>query len=197
MSLRPIAFTAGLALTATVALTGCSGKSATSIIEKAIPGHSSDSGAMDAGFIDSGFKAIDDKVGTPQYGVIMVTISPQRIAMRVVDPKKPANVDEYDYQRDSGKVDAPVPVDISGSEPGALAENTFQRADLKPEVIAKAVADAPKASGIDEATAQGVTITYPLLANQGDQPYIQVDVQGPRGTGFPRYSLQGNALPKK
>jgi hypothetical protein len=197
MSLRPIAFTAGLALTAAVVLTGCSGKSATSIIEKAIPGHSDGSGAMDADFIGSGFKAIDNKVGASQYGVIMVMISPQRVAMRVVDPKKPANVDEYDYRRDSGSVGDPTPVDISGSEPGALEENTFQRADLQPAVIAQAVTDAPKASGIDEATAQSVTITYPLVANQGDQPYIQVDVKGPRGTGFPRYSLQGNPLPKK
>ncbi|MEZ0366503.1 hypothetical protein ACAG26_22765 [Mycobacterium sp. pUA109] len=193
MPLRaPIAV--GLAVIAALTLAGCSGKAASSAIRHLHPGAASESETMDAGYIGAGFTAIDTKVGAPHYGVIQVSINPSSITMQVVDPNQPSNVDEYAYRRGTATVDNPVPVDLTGSEPGALEQNTFQRTDLDPEVIAKVIQSAPEQSGIDQAAASGVTITYPLVARQDDQPYIQVDVKGPRGHANPRYSLQGAKL---
>ncbi|OBJ29675.1 hypothetical protein A5631_02480 [Mycolicibacter heraklionensis] len=130
----------------------------------------------------------------PDYGVIRVSVNPSMVAMQVVDPNNPSNVDEYDYRRGKAAVDAPIPVDLTGSEPGALEQNTIPRADLNPTVIARSIQEAPGQSGIEQATASGATISYPLVAVEGTPPRIQVEVTGPRGHANPRYSLQGEKL---
>ncbi|OHV00343.1 hypothetical protein [Mycobacterium talmoniae] len=193
MSLRaPIVI--GLAVIATLTFAGCSGKAASSAIRHLHPSATSESETMDADYIGAGFTAIDTKVGAPHYGVIQVSINPSSLIMQVVDPNQPANVDEYVYRRGTATVDNPAPVDLTGSDPGALEQNTFQRTDLDPQVIAKVIGSAPEQSGIDQAAATAVIITYPLVARPDDQPYIQVDVKGPRGHANPRYNLQGDKL---
>ncbi|MGW5050409.1 hypothetical protein [Actinokineospora sp. NPDC004072] len=146
-------------------------------------------------FTADGFKtalaALAEQVGEdPITGALEIVLSESHLAVQAIDPAKPEEVNQFTFS--NGATGQPAPVDVSGSDPGALEANRFSTADLDPAAVAKVIAEAPAASKVADAAVTTVIIKRLLPAT--DDIRIIVNVQGPRGTKQIRADVTGKVV---
>ncbi|MFF7637522.1 hypothetical protein ACFZB9_30920 [Kitasatospora sp. NPDC008050] len=132
-------------------------------------------------------QAIAAKVGGSPMKVLEIDLTDDSMAIQAVDPAKPTEVNEFTYR--DGSVQDPQPVDISGSDPGALEQNLFDDSSIKPAVVAKLIVDAVPASKIDGAKVVSTIIKRNLPFSADIQ--IVVNVSGTRATKQVRATADG------
>ena len=95
------------------------------------------------------FSAINDKIGANPADYLEVTIAAATVMVKAVDPKKPENVDQYEYNGAGVQVS---PVDVSSNEPGVVEESKFKSDTVKPSVLSAVLNSAVKDSGVEGGT---------------------------------------------
>lgn len=166
-----------VAVIAIASLSGCSGSS-------------DGTDAYAQATVQKDISALTDAVGSKDFGVLDVIFNEYGVQAQVRDPKQPDHVDEYIYA--NGDMQDPQPVDVSGSDDGAVDLATFKLSDIDPAVVAKVSAAAAKDGKVDDAKApKQVHVTKGIVLSDDSTPQIIVDVQGPRGDATVTYDLSG------
>jgi hypothetical protein len=140
------------------------------------------------------FAAIDTRIGADPADYVEVLINELFVRVRAIDPHKRENVDQYTYQGGSVEV---APVDVSRSDPGAVEASAFKGDTVKPAVLARAMASAPKDSAVENATIEWVMFDRTSFAMPGEprsQPQIHIEAKGPRAEKIVHYDLTGQLL---
>ncbi|WP_327070483.1 hypothetical protein [Kitasatospora sp. NBC_01302] len=189
MPRRSAIATLTLSLAVTVTLTGCSAIGAATK-----PGPAASTAAtadlFAAPAMDQAVQAIAKKVGASPMKVLELDVYADYVQVDAVDPAKPTEVNRFTYR--DGQVQDPRPVDISDSDPGALEQNIFDSTSVKPEVLAKLLADSPAAANIEGAKASSAAVKRMLPFSSDIQ--IIVDVQGTRATKQVKATVDGKVI---
>ncbi|MDH6574540.1 hypothetical protein [Kitasatospora sp. MAP5-34] len=174
-----------LSLAVTIGLTGCSAVTAATKSVTSAAGSKSD--MFTAPAMTQALQAIAGKVGASLMKVLEIDLTNVSMDIQAVDPAKPAEVNDFTFR--DGSVQTPRPVDISGSDPGALEQNIFDSTTIKPDVLAKLIVDAAPASKIEGAQVKTLVIKRNTPFSTDMQ--ILVNVDGTRATKQVRAKLDG------
>jgi hypothetical protein len=135
------------------------------------------------------FAAINSKIGADPADEVEILVNQYFLRVEAIDPHKRENVDAYTYQ--GGSVET-KPVDVSRNGPGAVEASAFKGNAVKPAVLAQAMTAAPKDSGVENATVE-FALVKKFMAKQ-NEPEIQIEAKGPRGSKIVHYDLTGKLL---
>jgi hypothetical protein len=135
------------------------------------------------------FAAINTKIGADPADDVEILINEYFLRVEAIDPHKRENVDAYTYQGGSVEV---KPADVSRNGPGAVEASAFKGNTVKPAVLAQTMASAPKDSGVENATVE-FALVKKFMAKH-NEPEIQIEAKGPRGSKIVHYDLTGKLL---
>jgi hypothetical protein len=180
----------GLAVGVLLTLSGCSKlQKIQSAMSSARSMATADIAQWTADKMTQALAAINTKIGADPADYVEVLVNEYFLRVEAIDPHKRENVDAYTFQGSSVEV---KPVDVSRNGPGAVEASAFKGDTVKPAVLAQTMASAPKDSGVENATVEFVLVKK-FMANH-NEPEIQIEAKGPRGSKIVHYDLTGKLL---
>ncbi|MFG2844429.1 hypothetical protein ACGF12_14845 [Kitasatospora sp. NPDC048296] len=141
--------------------------------------------------IDQAIQALAKKVGASPMKVLEFNVYSNLISVEAADPAKPNEVNKFTYRDGSVEDPQPVKLTTTGSKDpsAALKENLFDSTEIKPEVLAKLLAEAAAASKIEGAKTGGLLVKRDLPFSNDIQ--ILVNVDGTRADKQVRATVDG------
>jgi CBS-domain-containing membrane protein len=190
MSRRSGIATFTLSLAVAVALSGCSAIGSVTP-PAAAASTTANADLFTAPAIDQAIQALAKKVGASPMKVLDFGVYSNYIDVEAADPAKPTEVNKFIYM--NGTVQDPEPVELTGfagADPtAALKDNLFDSTEIKPEVIAKLLAESAAATKIEGAKAETAELKRNLPWSNDLQ--ILVNVQGTRASKQVRATADG------
>lgn len=124
-----------------------------------------------------------EKIGGPVKAFSLTTYSPKYsggfAVLQAQDPKKPENIDKYEYKND-GTVSGPTPVTVSGG--GRIEDNLFDLDEVNFAATESLVKEAVSRLNIEEGEAHIMVIRRNLPFSKDIRWHVSVE--GPRRKGF-------------
>ena len=174
-----IVFLSLMALITTTALLSCN------MAGKLTPSGSGDRVNLYEGTAaQEGAAKFKEKIGGPVRAVHLAIFETYMI-LQAQDPKKPENVDQYEYR--GGVVSDGVPVELSGR--GKLEENLFNLDDVNLTALPEVARTGLERLNIEGAKITGMSLRRNLPFSK--EIIWQINVQGTRKSGFIEADAKG------